>query len=203
MSTNDSASSDAHAVAAASLATLLQGNKRFAAEKPEPHPLTARKRTELVGGQHPIATVLGCVDARVPPELIFDQGVGDLLTVRSAGQVLTGATIGSVEFGVRSLGVPLLVVLGHTGCGAVAAALSESRPGGELGPLIDEVAERLQGRPDGDPTLAPAHNLAATVSELRHDEALVTPAGDPAVVVGLLYDMATGLVQVVDDGDLE
>ena len=203
MSSNDSAAGGSRAVAAASLAILLEGNRRFAAGEPQTHPLTAARRAELVGGQYPIATVLGCVDARVPPELIFDQGVGDLLTVRSAGQVLTGATIGSVEFGVCALGVPLMIVLGHTGCGAVAAALSESRPGGELGPLIDEVTERLQGRPDGDPTRAPAHNLAATVDELRHDEALVTPAGDPAVVVGLLYDMATGLVHVNDNGGLD
>ena len=181
------------------LATLLEGARRFAEGTTHAPVVTPQRRAELLQSQHPIATVLGCVDSRVPPELIFDQGVGDLLTVRTAGQSLAGVALGSIEFGVRALGVPLVVVLGHTGCGAVAAALSEFRHDGHLGELTTEVAERLDRHIGDDPITATAGNLAATVDALRHIDTLVLPDGTAPTVVGLLYDMATGDVAVHDD----
>lgn len=193
---------DPREIAATSLETLLEGNRRFAASTPHAHPLLPDRRAELLNGQYPLATLIGCVDARVPPELVFDQGIGDLLTVRTAGQSLTGSALGSIEFGVQVLGVPLVIVMGHTGCGAVAAALSASRPDGNLGDLVGEVADRLTELVGGDPLKATAGNTAATVDVLRRLGSLVTPAGDDAIVVGLLYDMATGLVAVLDDGGL-
>ena len=190
-----------HARAAAELTELIEANRRFAAGAPAGHRFTAEDRERLLAAQDPGAVVLGCVDARVPPELIFDQPVGRLLTVRTAGQALAGVALGSIEFGVRVLGVPLVVVLGHTGCGAVLAAMGTDHADGHLGDLTGEVAGRLVEVVGQDPLAATGANLGATVDALRRLGTLVTPEG-PALVVGLLYDMATGLVRVTDDAGL-
>ncbi|CAN5407815.1 carbonic anhydrase [soil metagenome] len=178
------------------------GNRRFADGSPQDHLVGPDRRAELVVAQEPIAVVLGCVDARVPPELVLDQGVGDLLTVRTAGQSLAGVALGSIEFGVRVLGVPLVLVLGHTGCGAVLAAMKDDRPAeGHLGELTGEVADRLTDVVGDDPVRATGANLQATVDALRDLGTLVTDGG-PAFVVGGLYDMATGEVTITDDGGI-
>lgn len=191
-----------HDAAEAALAEVVAGNRRFATGAPADHVVPADRRRELLAGQHPIAVVLGCVDARVPPEVVLDQGVGDLLTVRTAGQSLAGVALGSIEFGVRVLGVPLVVVLGHTGCGAVLAAMSDDRPSeGHLGQLTGEVADRLTDVVGDDPVRATGANLQATVDALRSLGTLVTDDG-PAFVVGVLYDMATGEITVTDDAGL-
>ena len=187
--------------AAQSLAALVAGNRRFVSGRPSGQVVDARRRSELLEGQHPVAVLLGCVDSRVPPEVVLDQGVGDLLTVRTAGQALVGGALGSIEFGVQVLGVPLVVVLGHTGCGAVRAAMSGDQPGGHLGRLTGEVAERLSALVGDDPVRATGVNLQATVDALRALESLTTDAGPP-FVVGVLYDMATGEVAVIDDAGL-
>lgn len=184
------------------LATLLDGNQRFADGRAGAPVVSAERRAELLTGQHPIATVISCVDSRVPPEHVFDQQPGDLLTIRTAGQALEGVALGSVEFGVRALGIPLVVVLGHTGCGAVAAALDPNRPDGHLGTLVEEVANRLDPSLAGDPVAASRANVAATVDALRGLDTLALPDGGAPTVVGMLYDMSTGLVGLDDAGDL-
>ncbi len=188
-------------VAERALRELLAGNERFVGGMPNDHVVRAETRLALVAAQSPIAVLLGCVDARVPPEVILDQGVGDLLTVRTAGQSLAGVALGSIEFGVRVLQVPLVVVLGHTGCGAVLAAMSDDDLGGHLGVLTGEVAERLVDVVGDDPVRATGANLQGTVDALRDLRTLVTDQG-PAFVVGLLYDLATGEVTVTDDAGL-
>ena len=190
------------AAARSALLQLLDGAHRFADGTPIDHRLSPAERQSHLAGQQPVATLLGCVDSRVPPELVFDVGIGDLLTVRTAGQSLAGVALGSIEFGVRVLGVPLVVVMGHTGCGAVAAALSSFQHDGNLGELTGEVADRLTRLVGDDPVAATAGNLAATVEALRGLDTLVLPDGSRPVVVGLLYDMATGAVAVHDDGGL-
>ena len=192
----------ARAAASAALERLLAGNHRFADGTPEVRAMTEADRHALLAGQDPHAVVLGCVDSRVPPEVVLDQGVGDLLTVRTAGQSLTGVALGSIEFGVRGLGIPLVVVLGHTGCGAVLAALSDDHADGHLGDLTGEVAGRITQVIGDDPVRATGANLDATVDALRSLGTLVTPEGDRAFVVGLMYDMASGLVSVSDDAGL-
>ena len=179
---------------------LLAGNQRFVGGSPKATVVTAEARAALVDGQSPAAVLVGCVDSRVPPEIVLDAAPGQLLTCRTAGQALTGATYGSIEYGVRVLGIPLVVVLGHTGCGAVAAALAESIPDGELGDLVHEVAARLVDDPD--PAHAVAVNLAATVADLRGHDDLRTPDGYAPFVVGLLYDLASGQVAITDDAGL-
>lgn len=184
------------------LEEVLAGNRRFADGVPDPHVVSDEARHALLAAQDPYAVVLGCVDARVPPEVVLDQGVGDLFTVRTAGHSLAGVALGSIEFGVRKLGVPLVVVLAHSGCGAVLAALADDPTDGHLGELTGEVASRLASVVGEDPVRATGANLDATVDALRSLGTLHTPSGEPAYVVGLLYDMATGLVEVHDDAGL-
>lgn len=187
--------------ARAALTELIEGNRRFVAGRLRDHVVTPGRREELVAAQDPTAVVLGCVDARVPPEVILDQGVGDLLTVRTAGQSLAGVALGSIEFGVRVLDVPLVVVLGHTGCGAVLAAMADDQHGGHLGALTGEVAGRLVDVVGDDPVTATGANLQGTVDALRDLGTLETSSG-PAFVVGMLYDLASGEVFVTDDDGL-
>ncbi|MEU9244011.1 carbonic anhydrase [Streptomyces sp. NPDC048385] len=123
------------ASASAALDELLQGNRRYA---------TGRSRRRRSAAPRPLAAVLGCVDSPAAPELVFDQGVGDLLSMRTAGQVLDEAVLGSLQYGVQELRVPLVVVLGHDGCAAVAATLARLRTGapvpGHLELLADQIA---------------------------------------------------------------
>src|SRR3954449_11002544 len=101
-----------------------------------PHETGARQR-ELVTGQHPHAELLSCADSRVPPEIVFDQGLGDLFVVRVAGNVASDTEIGSLEYGAEHLPIPLLVVLGHESCGAVTAAVQAGEPEGHIATLVD------------------------------------------------------------------
>ncbi|MBS1848967.1 MAG: carbonic anhydrase [Actinobacteria bacterium] len=194
---------DSTAVSASdALARLIEGNARFAHGMPSDPVVTAERRAALSECQHPFATVLGCVDSRVPVELVFDQSVGDLLTVRSAGQALAGSTAGNVEFGVRALGTELVAVLAHTSCGAVAAARDTDRPDGPLGDLVAEIARRLDHHDADDYPTAVRRNLAASVAELRGFGTMTLPDGRRPIVVGLLYDLSSGRVEVVDDAGL-
>lgn len=188
--------------ASAALTLLLEGNRRFATGTPNEPRVTPEQRAELVEGQHPFATVLGCVDSRAPLEAVFDVTVGDLLTIRTAGQALAGSTLGSVEFGPRALGTELVAVVGHTRCGAVGAAIADETPDGALGTLVDEIAGRLTDDERADYDRAVVANLLATVRELRGLDSMVLPDGRKPVIVGLLDDLATGVVSVIDDGGL-
>ncbi|MFF0430860.1 carbonic anhydrase [Streptomyces sp. NPDC004327] len=129
--------------ASGALAELRAGNDRFAAlRQRHPHQDEARRATVAVA-QHPFAAVLGCIDSRVPPELVFDQGLGDLLAVRSAGQALDEAVLGSLQYGVEELHVPLVLVLGHERCGAAAAAVEYVRTGNPAEGHLERVVEEL------------------------------------------------------------
>ncbi|MEU9106051.1 carbonic anhydrase [Streptomyces xanthophaeus] len=133
---------------------LSAGNRRWRTLH-ERHPdETPAVRRTVVSGQHPFAVVLGCVDSRVPPELVFDQGLGDLLSVRSAGSVLDEAVLASVTYGVLELAIPLIVVLGHQSCGAVTAAVRADEEGGRLPGhmqyLADQIRPAIDHRLQGD-----------------------------------------------------
>lgn len=134
------------------LRLLKEGNQRWS-QYLSRHPNEGRPRREqLVNGQAPFATILGCADSRVPPELVFDQGLGDLFTIRSAGQVLDGSVLGSLTYAVEHLHTPLIVVMGHQTCGAVDAAVQAHRTGqlphGHIGGLVAEILGVVESTPD-------------------------------------------------------
>ncbi|MEU9146320.1 carbonic anhydrase [Streptomyces sp. NPDC048349] len=129
---------------AQALRRLAAGNERWRRQlQQHPHESAAVRR-RLTQGQNPFAVVLGCVDSRVPPELVFDQGLGDLLTVRSAGEVLDEAVLGSVAYGVLELHIPLVLVLAHQSCGAVAAAVHADETGEPLPAHIQYLADQIR-----------------------------------------------------------
>ncbi|MFD5075929.1 carbonic anhydrase [Streptomyces sp. NPDC058371] len=182
--------------APAALAELLAGNRRYAAGRSR-HPDEGRARRQvLAAGQHPFAVVVACIDSRVPPELVFDQGLGDLLCIRTAGQVLDEAVLGSIQYGVAELRIPLVLVLGHERCGAVAATLDHLRTGapvpGHLALLVDEIipaARRTRGLP-GDWA---DHTVRAHTRWVR-DAIRADPAFAPATVAAARFDLDTGTV---------
>ncbi len=126
------------------LRELTAGNRRWRTYHEEHPDETPAVRHELTTGQHPFAVVLGCIDSRVPPELVFDQGLGDLMTVRTAGEVLDEAVLGSIAYGVLELDIPLVMVLGHQSCGAVKAAVEADKSGEELPAHIQYLADQIR-----------------------------------------------------------
>ncbi|MCX4717448.1 carbonic anhydrase [Streptomyces virginiae] len=129
---------------AQALRRLAAGNRRWRAQDQEHPHESAPLRRRLAQGQQPFALVLGCVDSRVPPELVFDQGLGDLLTVRSAGEVLDEAVLGSIAYGVLELRIPLVLVLAHQSCGAVAAAVHADESGEPLPAHVQYLADQIR-----------------------------------------------------------
>ncbi|WP_030672579.1 carbonic anhydrase [Streptomyces sp. NRRL B-1347] len=187
------------ATADEALATLLEGNRRWAeVHSRHPHEDRARRR-EVAHGQHPFATVLSCVDSRVPPELLFDQGLGDLLCVRSAGEVLDEAVLGSLQFGVAEFGTPLILVLGHERCGAVAATIKQLRTGepapGHLSRLVESIGPAAWACRD-QPGDWVEHTVAAHARRMR-DTLRADHAFRPATVLAARFDLDTGLVRVL------
>lgn len=183
------------------LQRLKEGNERFAANQTGHADEGTERRVAVSQGQHPFATVLGCVDSRVPIELVFDRGLGDLVVVRSAGGVLDHSVTGSLEFGVAELGTPLLVVLGHQRCGALDAtikALDTRHPEaeGEIGYLVEALqpaVRQVAGRP-GDRLANAVHaNVGLVLAQLRKSTIIgpLEKAGK-LKLVGAYYELDTG-----------
>ncbi|GAB7109401.1 carbonic anhydrase [Streptomyces phaeofaciens JCM 4814] len=192
------------ATAEEALRELADGNRRwrtFRERHPDESP--AVRRT-LTTAQHPFALILGCIDSRVPPELVFDQGLGDLMTVRSAGEVLDEAVLGSVAYGVLELDIPLVVVLGHQSCGAVKAAVQADLTGEKLPAhiqyLADRIAPNIDRSKEGDARVDSTidANIRAVRSRLaaEPDLAAKISTGELAVV-GARYELTTQLVHRV------
>ena len=187
------------------LRRLIAGNKRFVAEQPV-HGRTSKEwRKELAGGQQPFAAVLGCSDSRVIPELVFDQGLGDLFVVRNAGNVVADDVAGSLQYAGLHLHVPLLVVLGHESCGAVSAALGSIFHREEHPERIEAVVKMIEpGLKDLDPKLTGAAQLSAAVeANVRWSMHQIAESseGKKALeekrfeMVGAVYQLATGAVR--------
>ena len=192
------------------LERLQKGNQRFAAGAPtRGGGLTPAERAAMTSGQQPFAAVLGCADSRVPAEIVFDQGIGDLFVVRVAGNVVAPSQLGSIEFATTGFGARLVVVLGHSGCGAVTAALEEIRqPTAGLSPNLAAITDRVgsalselvQGDQPDDPgelhRLLVRANIERSVRQLLHgSEILQGLVGDGLMVVGAEYSLATGEVK--------
>jgi carbonic anhydrase len=195
--------------AADALARLREGNRRFVANQLGTGASTPERRVALLAGQEPFAIVLGCSDSRVPAELVFDQGFGDLFVIRVAGNVVAPSQVGSVEFAASRYGTPLVVVMGHSQCGAVSATLEELL-GGEtaqsrnLRSIVDRVRPPLEtllsGRDVADPAALMAEavraNVRASVDHLRHGSELLEELirKDGLLVVGAEYSLESGIV---------
>ena len=187
------------------LARLKQGNDRFAQHHPQHPDESAERLTSLASGQHPFAVVLCCSDSRVPPELVFDQGLGDLFVVRVAGNTLDDAVLGSIEYAVEHIGCALVVVMGHEKCGAVTAALSDHQEQGHIPSIAKPIqAVAAEARSMGGDAVhnAVALNARRVAGELRASEPLLKKhATDGTMqVVSAVYDVATGRA-AFDQGD--
>ena len=184
------------------LATLIEGNRRYQARHlAHPHQSAAR-RAELAAGQHPIAAVLSCADSRVPPEIVFDQGLGDLFVVRVAGNITDDVVLGSLEYAVEHLNVPLVVVLGHYKCGAIQAAVQGGTPHDHVASLLAVLKPRVDAvRPEGGDVVAHAvvSNVRAVAAQLAASEPVLHPAvaGRKLRVVGAVYDLQSGRVELL------
>jgi carbonic anhydrase len=196
------------------LERLREGNRRFASDAGTLDRLTSpMRRNELTAGQEPFAIVLGCSDSRVPAEIVFDQGLGDLFVIRVAGNIVASSQVGSVEFAAERFGTRLVVVLGHSRCGAVLATLEElQQPTGHrsrnLRSIVDRVrpsveallATELRHDPDALVRQAVRANIRVSANQLRHGseilEQLVRKTG--LLIVGAEYSLETGVVDFFD-----
>ncbi|MEW2416945.1 carbonic anhydrase [Streptomyces sp. NPDC046866] len=185
---------------------LLAGNQRFVSGTPEHPNQDALRRAETAPSQQPFAVLFGCSDSRLAAEIIFDRGLGDLFVVRTAGHVAGTEVLGSIEFGVSVLNAPLVVVLGHDSCGAVAAACSALEDGRTPGGFVRDVVERVTpsvlaaraaGRETADEILA--EHIENTVDLLLERSRVLAErvAAGRLGVVGLSYRLADGSAQLV------
>jgi carbonic anhydrase len=192
------------------LERLRQGNRRFVANRGG---ASVTRPNEVAAGQHPFAIILGCSDSRVPAEIVFDQGLGDLFVIRVAGNIVAPSLVGSVEFAAERFGTRLVVVLGHSNCGAILATIEQLiRPGGSQSPNLRSIVDRV--RPSVETLLATGlrndqealvreavrANIRASASHLRHGSSLLEQLieSDGLLVVGAEYSLETGVVDFFD-----
>lgn len=190
-----------------SLKKLIEGNKRFAEGKSEHPNLSQELRNSLQDQQNPYAAIIACSDSRVPVEIIFDAGLGDLFVIRSAGHVLSREAVGSIEYAVKSLGVKFIMVMGHENCGAVSSALNtysikekEKLPPNlqillsHIYPVFDELKEKNGISLDE----AIKINIEHQVDKLKNDSFLAKKVkADELLIVGAKYSFETGLIEVL------
>ena len=196
------------------LERLREGNRRFVTDIRRPDaPASPSRRRELASGQEPFAIILGCSDSRVPAEIVFDQGLGDLFVIRVAGNIVAPSQVGSVEFAADRFGTRLVVVLGHSACGAIVATLEElRRPANDHSRNLRAIVDRI--RPSVEPLLrakpglrsdllveeAVRANIRASASHLRHGSEILEQLiqNEGLVVVGAEYSLETGVVDFFD-----
>ena len=196
------------------LALLQEGNRRFVSDISNRDAITGRaRRLELTASQEPFAAILGCSDSRVPVEIVFDQGLGDLFVIRVAGNIVAPSLIGSVEFAAEQFGTRLVVVLGHTKCGAIETTLQQLRRPIEnqshnLHAIVELIRPSVAGLLETElkhdlPALARAAvraNIRASVKHLRHGSRIIEQLiqKDGMLVVGAEYSLETGVVDFFD-----
>jgi carbonic anhydrase len=193
---------------------LVAGNRRFVADERSSESYASQAhRASLVAGQAPFAVILGCSDSRVPVEIVFDQGLGDLFVIRVAGNIVAPSQISSVEFAAERFGTRLVVVLGHTRCGAIEATLDALLAPPQRHPrdphsIVDRVRPSVEGlletelRHDHDALVhhAVRANIRASANHLRHGSQVIEQLiqSDGLLVVGAEYSLETGLVEFFD-----
>ncbi|MBI5879603.1 MAG: carbonic anhydrase [Chloroflexi bacterium] len=183
------------------LQQLLDGNNRFALSRAAHPRQSGVDRIRIARDPQPFAAILACADSRVPPELVFDQGLGDLFVVRVAGNVVDDVVLGSLEYAVERFGIPLVVVLGHQECAAVESTIQAERVG-HIGNLVDAIRPAVEQarRQTGDLLEnAITTNIQMGVQQLRKAQPLLARMSDAGTlrIVGARYALYTGLVEVV------
>ena len=199
--------------AAQALQRLREGNNRFAANESAHRVGAEARRRELTEGQEPFAIILGCSDSRVPAEIIFDQGLGDLFVIRVAGNIVEPSQIGSIEFAASKFGTRLVVVLGHSRCGAIEETMRELQEPAEgrsnnIRAIVDFIRPSLEAlleqEPGDDPDAivgkAVRANVRASAERLRHGSEIIEnmERDDGLLIVGAEYSLETGLVDFFD-----
>ena len=195
--------------AEAALARLSEGNKRFlAGQRGQDAQETRLRRAQVANDQDPFAIILGCSDSRVPAEMVFDQGLGDLFVIRVAGNIVAPSQIGSIEFAAAKFNTHLVVVLGHTQCGAILATIDElQQDTDEQSPNLRSIVDRV--RPAVEPLLANDDdivgkavraNVKASVDNLKHGSEILENLIDLGTlsIVGAEYSLETGRVEFLD-----
>jgi carbonic anhydrase len=194
------------------LSGLLAGNRRFRDGRPAHPRQDLRRVREVSSGQHPLAMALGCADSRVPAEILFDQGIGDLFSLRVAGNIVDGSVLGSLEYAAEHLHVPLLLVLGHSGCGAVAATVDSHRTGeiptDHVGAIVEAIRPAVEPVLNATDPATPSDvvmrecsiaNVEWAMGQIRSRSQLVAEleAEGRLAVVGGYYDLGSGAVSLI------
>ena len=183
------------------LAKLKEGNLRFASSEVSQSKPIAARRAETAQEQHPFAIILGCADSRTAPELIFDQNLGDLFVIRTAGNLVDDHALGSIEYAVAHLGARLVVVLGHQRCGAVKAALESDHAPGHIESLVRDIqpaVKAAKGKP-GDPLSAAVTENARHVAAQIKAKAALGDLAKEVRIVSAVYDLDTGKIDWAND----
>jgi carbonic anhydrase len=197
------AAEPANVAAEEALQRLKEGNARFAAGKAVHPRQQPDRRSEVAKGQKPFAIIVGCSDSRVGPELVFDQGLGDIFVIRTAGEVVDDVSLGSIEYAVEHFGTQLIVVLGHSRCGAVSAALADGEAHGHVRAVVAAIkpaVAKIKGLP-GDPLENAVRATVREVVKRLESAAPVLPARIKAgklKIVGARYGLDGGRVQPVE-----
>jgi carbonic anhydrase len=185
----------------AALAKLKEGNLRFASSEVSQSKPTAARRAETAQEQHPFAIVLGCADSRTAPELIFDQNLGDLFVIRTAGNLVDDHALGSIEYAVAHLGARLVVVLGHQRCGAVKAALESDHAPGHIESLVRDIqpaVKAAKGKPGDALSATVTENARQVAAQIKQKAALGDLAKEVRIVYAV-YDLDTGKIAWAND----
>lgn len=186
-----------------SLERLMAGNARYLAGKSQYLDSVEERRKELVGGQAPFATILACSDSRVPVEILFDQGLGDIFVIRVAGNTLDDFVQASLDFATGVLKTPLVMVLGHEECGAVIASLEKETPPGALGSLVKQIRGALQEHqcpPENPLSCAIQDNVKWVVKQISVSQPTLGPlvASGKVKIQGAVYDLESGKVKLLE-----
>jgi carbonic anhydrase len=179
------------------LSCLKAGNERFANSKVSAGKPVAARRAETAQGQHPFAIIVGCSDSRTAPEIVFDQNIGDLFVVRTAGNLVDDYALGTIEYGVEHLGARLIVVLGHERCGAVTAALAGGTAPGHINALVRDIQPAVaasKGK-QGDALVNAIHENDAQVAAKIQKQAQLGELTSQVRIVNGYYDLDTGKVE--------
>ena len=193
---------------------LEDGNARFVSQRrAAPNSGLSRAKETAQNGQHPFVTILSCSDSRVPLEVVFDRGIGDIFVIRVAGNVTGDSEIGSIEYGVEHVGTPLLVVLGHTKCGAVTAAATHAHTEGSITGLVNRIQPAVEKAKQGDPTIteeelikrATVFNVMQGITRLVHSSKIIQHlvSEDKLKIIGAIYDVEIGKVEWLSELDVK